>query len=960
MGLTIVTGPANSAKAAVVLDRCRAAVAQAPILVVPRRADVEHYRRELVGDGASLGATVESFGGLVREIAQRAGVAGRPIGEPARERIIEAVIHAAELDVLAGAARAPGFARALARLVAELEARRVEPGRFTSALRAWAPSRTRRRVYADELAALYRGYRQRLDRLGLLDAELHAARALDALRLAPERWGATPVLCYGFDDLEPLQLDAIETLAHRVDAPVTLSLPGEPGRVALAGRAATLETLRPGADVIELAPLDIHYEDPTLHHLERSLFEDAPARVPAGQALRLLEGGDERAEAELVAAEIAELVAGGCVPGDVAVVTRGASPIGELVAHACAARGVPTVAARRERFVDTALGGGVLAGLRVALLGGDAGDLVRWLRSVGVVRDTSLVDRFEAALLEGAVLDAGTARAVWEAQHWPLDALDRLRASGVALLDAVERELDRLFAAPHRRAAALIDPWEAAVLASGRRTVASLRELALADPRLAPDAARLFAAFERTVVELPVDGAGDAVVIGDALALRAQRVRALFVVGVQEGAFPAAPIPDTFLGAGDRAELAQASGLVLGGPVDPLAAERYLFYALCSRPTAWLRVSWHDTTGDDAPALRSLFVDDLADCFERPLLDRRTVRGAGVVAWPAGVRLPPALATIRRALAAPRRRDPSLGPLSHPDRLAALRGRPAHSPSALERWAACPVAWFVERALHAEPLAPAELPLVRGSAAHELLQDVLVALRDRVGSARVRPATLVDALELLDERLARRVAPLSPDPPLDRTERHRLRSDLRRYLQLLAATSPTHEPEEFELAFGLEGDPHGPVAIGALELCGRIDRIDVDQRAGTAVVIDYKSTSGAPAMKWTAERRFQPALYMRAVEALLGRTPVAGLYQPLRIADQRPRGAVRGDVELGVPVADRDRLDPAEFDALIDAQVAGALEAAREVGAGELRGRPQSCTTQGRCRYPAICRCEAR
>src|SRR6202011_3430489 len=137
-------------------------------------------------------------------------------------------------------------------------------------------------------AALYRGYRQTLDRLGLLDPELLAARALDELGAYPGRWGRTPVFCYGFDDLEPLQLDAIETLAHRVGVPVTLSLPGEPGRVALAGRAGTLETLRPGAEeVIALPPQDAHYEDPVLHHLERSLFEDAPQRLPPGAAVRL-------------------------------------------------------------------------------------------------------------------------------------------------------------------------------------------------------------------------------------------------------------------------------------------------------------------------------------------------------------------------------------------------------------------------------------------------------------------------------------------------------------------------------------------------------------------------------------------------------------------------------------------------------------------------------------------------
>jgi hypothetical protein len=266
MGLTLVTGPANSAKAQLVLDRYRAALMRGAILVVPRAADVEHYRRELAGAGAVLGVRVESFNGLMREIARRAGVAEVALGEQARERVLAAVVARAELELLAAAAAAPGFVPALARFVAELESRRVHPPRFAAALRAWAPpapvrvSPSQRARYGDELAALYGGYRRALERLGRLDGELLATRALDALRLAPARWGRTPVFCYGFDDLDPLQLDAIETLAHRVGAQVTLSLPGEPGRVALAGRAATLETLRPGAEeVLTQGPLDTYY-----------------------------------------------------------------------------------------------------------------------------------------------------------------------------------------------------------------------------------------------------------------------------------------------------------------------------------------------------------------------------------------------------------------------------------------------------------------------------------------------------------------------------------------------------------------------------------------------------------------------------------------------------------------------------------------------------------------------------
>ena len=967
MGLTLVTGPANSAKAQVVLDRHRAALARGAILVVPRAADVEHYRRELAAAGSVLGVRVESFGGLLREIARRSGATASPIGVHARERLLAATLARTELHALAGAAQAPGFVGVLASFVGELESRRVTPARLTGALRAWAPAATARARYAQELAGVYGGYRRALERLGRVDDELRWAASLDALRLAPDRWGRTPVFCYGFDDLDPIQLDAIETLAGRVGAPVVLSLPGEPGRVALAGRAATLETLRPLAEeVVELPALADYYEPPArdaLHHLERSLFEDAPGEAEAGDAVALLEGGDERAEAELVAAEIARLLAAGCAPGEIAVLTRGASAVGALLPSLLDLFGVAHTAARRERFADTALGGGLLALLRAALLGGGAADLVRWLRVAGVVERGEFVDRFERELGAEGVPELALARERWQQAHWPLDALDRLegaaRQGGVVLLERVERELESIFAAPWRREAALLDAWQAAVLECGLRALGELRELARADRSLAPGPAEVVAALERVKVELAPAAEADAVLICDALALRARRVRALFIVGLQEGAFPAAEREQPFLSSAERGELAQASGLVLGEAGEPLDAERYLFYALCSRPTRWLRASWHDATDDGEPALRSLFVDDLVDCFGERLFAQRAVRGAGTLRWEEP---PAAAAALQAVLRAPRRTGPVIAPLADPAALLALRGHEAHSASALESWTGCPVNWLVERALKPREIEPGPMVMTRGLVAHEVLAAVFEGLRERTGGGRIDAASLPLALELLDGALAAAAEPLSPDTSVDRTERTRQRHDLVRYLEFVAERPGPFEPREFELAFGQAEDEWPPAVLagGALALCGRIDRVDVD-RAGGALVYDYKGGGGQyAAAKWSQEGRLQQALYMLAAEQLLGVRARGGLYQPLRVADLRPRGAVGADVDAGVALYDNDRLGEEDLRALVETQLAAALRAAAELDAGLLEPRPASCSFDGVCRHPGICRSQSR
>ncbi len=72
MPLTLVTGPANSAKAGEVLGGLRERLDDEPILVVPTFQDVEHAQRELAARGAVFGAEVVRFDRLFRRIAERA------------------------------------------------------------------------------------------------------------------------------------------------------------------------------------------------------------------------------------------------------------------------------------------------------------------------------------------------------------------------------------------------------------------------------------------------------------------------------------------------------------------------------------------------------------------------------------------------------------------------------------------------------------------------------------------------------------------------------------------------------------------------------------------------------------------------------------------------------------------------------------------------------------------------
>ncbi|MEA2244355.1 MAG: hypothetical protein QOD24_3911 [Solirubrobacteraceae bacterium] len=982
MPLTLVTGPANAEKARVVLDGYRAALSrgQEPILVVPTPADADRYRTELAAGGVVFGAHVVQFAWLVEEAARRGGARGRPLGQIARERVAAAAVARTELHTLARSASTRGFVRELLRFVDELEELRVTPQRLTQALRAWAAGDPGRRAYGDEVAALYGAYRNALERLGRLDRSLYAAAALDALRERPAAWGSTPVFFYGFDDLPPLQRDAVETLAA-TGAAVTLSLAFEPGRMAFAGRATTFAELhRDGVTHRALTAREEHYAPASreaLHHLERGLFELAedqlfdPAPIDPGHAVTLMQGGGERAELELVAAEIARLVAEeGMAPDEIAVVLRRPQEAAALIAEVFGGFGVPVALPRSVAFGHTALGRGLVALLRCALLDGGAGDLLAWLRTPGLLRQPELADRLEASARQAGARTARAARALWEAERWPLDAIDRVhdaqRRGGADLLARLSAELAALFAAPRRRAAEVLTgsaAQDAAVLRAGRRALDELAAIVATDPALAPAPAELAALLDELEVVAGERPAPGRVTVTDALALRARRVRALFACGLQEGVFPAAPRAEPFFGDAEREEIAGASGLRLRRR-DDLGAERYLFYATVSRPEERLYLSWHEAGDDGEQSVPSFFISDVCDLFGAELSARRRMRTLGEVGWAAGP--PPTQRERLRAAAAAglRYREAPIAPLRDPALVAELHDRPTWSASGIELWAGCPVKWFVERRLDPEGLEPDPELMLRGALAHAVLEAALRGLAERTGSARVRPSTRALAVELAHEALDRFAATpefqVSPDPRRQRALVHRLRADLRRYLEHAAADGSALAPAKLEVDFGASGGELPPLQLGdGVAIGGRIDRIDVGA-GGEAVVYDYKGRNVVESANWRKERRFQVALYVLAARDVLGLDPVGGLYQPLGGRDQRARGLLLADADPGLDAVRTDRRERSQFDAIVDGVLEDVRRTVAELRSGALEPRPQSCGWNGSgCEYPTICRCDA-
>src|SRR6478672_4793082 len=326
MALTLLAGPANAGKVALLLERYLADLDREPVLIVPTGSDVERVERDLLTRcGALMGGSIGTFDDVFDRIASGNGGARPVAGDSQRALLLRRVVAGAKLDELDRSARFAGFADGLGTAIAELEAGLLDPDELDG-----------------DLAELYRRYRAELDRLGLWDRDLRRAHAADRLAGDLAAWDGRPVYAYGFEDLSGLQWRLLEAFAGRVD--VTVSLQYEPGRLVFSSleRTATdLAGLAAGR-IEELPPRYAEYAHPALAHLERALFQDVPPPAPPAEgAIRFLEGAGTRATLELVADEVLALLRGGSDPAQIAVVCPSLERVRAPLESAFGALGVP-------------------------------------------------------------------------------------------------------------------------------------------------------------------------------------------------------------------------------------------------------------------------------------------------------------------------------------------------------------------------------------------------------------------------------------------------------------------------------------------------------------------------------------------------------------------------------------------------------------------------------------------
>jgi ATP-dependent helicase/DNAse subunit B len=966
VGLNLLLGPANAGKVSLLLERYLAALDRDPVLIVPNRSDVERLERELVARrGCVFGGSIGTFDDVFERLAY--GPATRPLVSDAQQQLIlRRAVSRASLNGLSASARSAGFADTLRDAIRELEGALLEPDRV-----------------AGGLAHLYAAYRAELDSLGLWDRELLRAESVGRLLSDLDAWNAEPVFAYGFERLTAVEWSLLEAFAGRTE--VTVSLPYEQGRAAFESVRQTAEDLAALASGrIEEIPAAGDVAHPAITYVERALFsDDPPPPPPLGGSIAFFEGAGVRGALELVGDEILALVRSGTAPEAIAIVcpslTRWRAPL----ETAFRTLGIPYVLDARSRLSETSFGHALLGLLHYAWAGGPRSDLFTFLRSPYSGLSRAHVDFVEGRLRGRAIATPERIEAVLEELRGsPLRQLESLRA-GESAATATRALAQSMLRAAHGLERPPAGEEAADDLRAFDATLQLVDELdgwstRIGEPVAADD---VIATLERARLRRPRLDPGTVAVL-DLDRARTARFEFVFVLGLEEGSLPRRGAGSPFLDDEERERLGARLERV-----DQVSRDRYLFYVACSRPTRRLYLVRESATDEGSPKEASPFWDEVQALFPRDEVERATRRRRlSELTWP--IEEAPtererlrALASIardapadadgiasangwerrlKRARGAQHRRTT----LRHPLVLETLGARTTFNVTELERMADCSSAWFVDRLLDPRTIDAEVDARLRGSVAHTALNKFFTSLPKELGTDRVPPERVEDAVRLmrrcLDQALEGQRIEMTP------MQRRELDAGLWRDLEALVHFEADDEaqlvPKRFEVSFGMERSPQelqrGLDLGNGLTLSGKIDRIDVDPFSARGIVQDYKAGKTAhSATQIEKELRLQIPLYMLVLRDLVGIEPLGGVYRPLG-GDRKPRGLLRAEArdEVLSGYVSRDYLDDDAFWRQIDAarETAGGL--AQRIRTGDVRHDPRGGECPQWCDLWPMCR----
>ena len=911
--LRLILGRADTGKSARVVAALKAhqSAGERAILLVPEQYTYEAERLLADALGGLLGVQVFSFDRLCERVLSLSGKTRPFLSAEGHRMVIRRAISLKKdsLTLFARAAEGAGFAEEAQGIVQDFKRAGLTPDPL-DALIVRLPEGAPLTEKLSDLSILYRETENYLAEryLSLDDA------ANEAMRLLPESFVAgVPVYIDGLDRPNRQILAIIEEML-RICPDVTITL-----RIDCLQRADE-ELFEPEREVLQLLR-DVaqrvgavvqedrlceqtNRADPLMRHIERNLFA-YPAEVYHGNAekLTIFGASARRAEAESLAEAILSFAREkGVRYREMAVIVSDLEAYAGLIRRSCERRGIPIFLDRKRPLTGHAAVDAVLSAVRFVANKYPAAELLGFLKSGYCDCPEEEIEELDLYLKRTGVRGGALNKPFTRGN--PSAGAERARAAAAVLLEPLAKGLAR--ASVSEQVRALYNFLEQLQLREKLERQAEELRVKGRLPEMQEHAqvwnllVTLFDQLDEILGDLKVGRAGflnlleeglssgsigvvpgtaDQGVVGDAVRTRNRRVRALFVVGANDGLLPRPQQNDGLLDDAEIRELQQQGAQIKKTAAELTAADRLDLYTALSKADEYLYISYAygDAGGELSPSplvdrLKTLCptctdksdiesTDALPDCVPEALTltagDLRRFREEGVCPE----RLPALVAWLSgrdgtRQLAQRMLEESAATylPLTISRETAGrLYGRSVPmSASRLESFNNCPFQHFVRYGLRAaETREFTERAADLGEFYHAVLEAFVNAVNERgmVWKHLSDEESLVILEEVLDD-----VIPLHHDGIL--LENERMKATLFLMVETLRASvlaivgqirAGSFTPVQTELRFGF-GEAFPPIRLilpdGREALVGgKIDRVDRAVSGGREMVriVDYKT-----------------------------------------------------------------------------------------------------------------------
>jgi ATP-dependent helicase/nuclease subunit B len=909
----LLTGPAGSGKTfrclAEIAARLREEIEGAPlILLAPRQATYQLERQILCAPGVE-GFTrlrILSFQRLAQLVFE---LTGQPepklLDEQGRVMVLRAILgrRKGTLEIYGASANREGLAQELSLLWRELCEHNLGPAGLSEAARRVSNPRLAAKLR--DLAAIFGDYEEWLAAQRLRDGDELLDLAAEAAAALPEIGG---LWLDGFAQMTPQERRLLTAVLRKsANATLAFCLPSRPlkewdsfsmwgGLARTYGQLrADLETIFGGVreESLPRRAKDGRFDAaPMLAHLEERWGGPcAFAGDCANPQARIVKCANMEAEATFVAREILKFVRGGGRFREAAVLVRSLDAAHDTIRRVFHRYGIRFFMDRREAVAHHPLAELTRGALRAIALGYRPHELFCALKSglAGVERDH--LDWFENKALErGWQGDAWKKKLPCgpKANDWEITRVEEIRKLALGPIFKLER---RLGATPNgaELAAALrefwktleaeeqLTRWAEEAREAMHTTVWTQMEEWLKSIELAFASERLglfewLGIVEAGLAALSVGlipPALDQTLVGAVDRSRNPDLKAVFLVGVNEGLFPRPGKERLLINDTERLALAEA-GMNLGvTSAWDLGAEQFYGYIACTRGREQLTLTYSEADATGQPLNPSMFIGHLQRLFpqleieefsEPTWLEAEAPHELNRILFEAArkrIEIPLSNWTPLRAVW--ERARGTLGDETErlsPATVESLYGKTLRtSVSRLEQFAMCPARFFVSSGLRAEERSLFELDRrEEGSFQHEILAEFHRRV-EKMGKLW-RDVTPDEGRALIGKIASELKATfqegLAEANPSNRFKAEAKTAALQEfigvYLELLRDCEFT--PRHVELAFGANGPlPVWTLEIDSerrLEFSGRVDRVDVwmDESSGQcyAAVFDYKAS----------------------------------------------------------------------------------------------------------------------